>query len=94
VPVAIPDCPSPAHEVKRNYPSACKPWPVLMSLAFCRRARMRDAPGLRRTEASRLKESVLSTQRRVIRVRRGKGLRDRDDPPELSAIASSCDSTR
>lgn len=38
------------------------------------------ATGLRRTEASRLKVSDIDSQRMVIRVQRGKGLRDRDVP--------------
>jgi integrase len=38
------------------------------------------ATGLRRTEASRLKVSDIDSQRMVIHVQRGKGLRDRDAP--------------
>lgn len=38
------------------------------------------ATGMRRTEASLLKVSDLDSQRMVIRIRRGKGLRDRDVP--------------
>jgi site-specific recombinase XerD len=38
------------------------------------------ATGLRRTEASRLKVSDIDSQRMVIHVERGKGLRDRDVP--------------
>jgi site-specific recombinase XerD len=38
------------------------------------------ATGLRRTEASRLKVSDIDSQRMVIHVHRGKGLRDRDLP--------------
>ena len=38
------------------------------------------ATGLRRTEASRLKVSDIDSQRMVIHVQRGKGLRDRDVP--------------
>ena len=38
------------------------------------------ATGVRRTEASRLKVSDIDSQRRVIHIREGKGLRDRDVP--------------
>src|SRR5450631_2548800 len=38
------------------------------------------ATGMRRTEASLLKVSDIDSQRMVIHVRRGKGLRDRDVP--------------
>jgi integrase/recombinase XerD len=38
------------------------------------------ATGLRRTEASRLKASDIDSQRMIIHVERGKGLRDRDVP--------------
>ena len=38
------------------------------------------ATGLRRTEASRLKVSDIDSQRMIIHIERGKGLRDRDVP--------------